>query len=316
MARVAVVTGGTRGIGHAISVALKKKGYRVAATYAGNDAAAQKFQAETGIPVYKFDVGDYAACEKGIAEITKALGPIDVLVNNAGITRDGMLHRMTQENGTPSLRPTSTPLQHEPPRHRRHARPLLRPHHQHLVDQRAQGPDGPDELLRRQGRRHGFTKALAQEGAAKGITSTSIAPGYINTEMVAAVPKEVLTPRSCRTSRSAASARPRRSPAAWRSSPPTTPASSPAPASTPTAASTWPPDLASSVMAAREAAIQVTNQTSELASLKGWAMHRPFSYSRAQGAQMPIAKPADTEPRFAQGDVRGPLLSRRVGRQG
>jgi len=97
MTRVAVVTGGTRGIGHAISIALKFKGCRVAATYAGNDAAARQFQAETGIPVYKFDVGDYAACQEGVTRITRDLGPIDILVNNAGITRDAMLHRMTKE---------------------------------------------------------------------------------------------------------------------------------------------------------------------------------------------------------------------------
>ena len=98
MARVAVVTGGTRGIGHAISIALKYKGFRVAANYAGNDVAARQFQAETGIPVYKWDVGDYAACQDGVTRITRDLGPIDVLVNNAGITRDGMLHRMTKDN--------------------------------------------------------------------------------------------------------------------------------------------------------------------------------------------------------------------------
>ena len=98
MARVAVVTGGTRGIGEAISIALKNKGFRVAATYGGNDAAARQFQAGTGIPVYKWDVADYDACEKGVAGVTRELGPIDVLVNNAGITKDGMLHRMTKEN--------------------------------------------------------------------------------------------------------------------------------------------------------------------------------------------------------------------------
>lgn len=97
MARVAVVTGGTRGIGHAISVALKKKGYRVAATYAGNDAAAQVFQGETGIPVYKWNVGDYAECDRGLKQVERDLGPVDVVVNNAGITRDGVLHRMTPE---------------------------------------------------------------------------------------------------------------------------------------------------------------------------------------------------------------------------
>ena len=97
MARVAVVTGGTRGIGHAISIALKSKGYRVAASYAGNDAAAQKFQADTGIPVYKFDVADFDACAASMAQIEKAVGPVDVLVNNAGITADGMFHKMTRE---------------------------------------------------------------------------------------------------------------------------------------------------------------------------------------------------------------------------
>jgi acetoacetyl-CoA reductase len=98
MTRVAVVTGGTRGIGQAISIALKNKGCRVAANYAGNDTAARQFQAETGIPIYKFDVGDYAACQEGVTRIARDLGPIDILVNNAGITRDSMLHRMTKEN--------------------------------------------------------------------------------------------------------------------------------------------------------------------------------------------------------------------------
>src|SRR3990170_3967975 len=98
MARVAVVTGGTRGIGHAISIALKNKGCRVAATYAGHDAAARQFQAETGIPVYKWDVADFAACQDGVTRVTRELGPIDVLINNAGITRDAMLHRMSKEN--------------------------------------------------------------------------------------------------------------------------------------------------------------------------------------------------------------------------
>ena len=114
MARVAVVTGGTRGIGHAISIALKHKGYRVAANYAGNDAAASQFQAETGIPVYKWDVGDYAACQKGVAQSTSDLGPVDVLVNNAGITRDGMLHRMTKEHWDAVIRTNlDSRLQHD-----------------------------------------------------------------------------------------------------------------------------------------------------------------------------------------------------------
>ncbi len=97
MSRVAVVTGGTRGIGHAISVELKKRGYLVAANYGGNDEAAHKFQAETGIPVYKWDVGDYEACAAGLKRLESALGPISIVVNNAGITRDAMLHRMTPQ---------------------------------------------------------------------------------------------------------------------------------------------------------------------------------------------------------------------------
>src|SRR5262245_53590154 len=98
MARVAVVTGGTRGIGAAIAKALKEKGYKVAANYGSDDTAAQKFREETGIPVFKFDVSDCEACKRGIAEIESALGPVDVLVNNAGITRDGTLHRMAQDS--------------------------------------------------------------------------------------------------------------------------------------------------------------------------------------------------------------------------
>ena len=104
MAKVAVVTGGTRGIGHAISIALKQKGFRVAANYAGNDQAAQKFQAETGIPVYKWDVGDYEACASGLQRVEADLGPISVVVNNAGITRDGMFHKMTFEQWSAVLR--------------------------------------------------------------------------------------------------------------------------------------------------------------------------------------------------------------------
>jgi len=108
MARVALVTGGTRGIGHAISIALKNSGYRVVASYAGNDAAAQQFQAETGIPVYKFDVGNYEATEKAVQQIAKDVGPIDVLVNNAGITRDTMFHKMTKQQWDEVIGTTST----------------------------------------------------------------------------------------------------------------------------------------------------------------------------------------------------------------
>jgi acetoacetyl-CoA reductase len=109
MGRVAVVTGGTRGIGQAISIALKHRGFRVAANYAGNDSAARQFQADSGIPIYKWDVADYAACQNGVTRISARPGPIDVLVNNAGITRDGVLHRMSKENWDASCTPISIP---------------------------------------------------------------------------------------------------------------------------------------------------------------------------------------------------------------
>jgi len=193
MTRVAVVTGGTRGIGHAISIALKNKGYRVAATYAGNDAAAQQFQAEHGIPVYKFDVGDYAACEKAVAEITKALGPIDILVNNAGITKDAVLHRMTKEQWDAVIRTdldsvfNMSRLVIDSMRSRNFGRII----NISSINGR-KGQMGQTNYSAAKAGMHGFTKALAYEGAAKGITVNTIAPGYINTEMVAAVPKEVL----------------------------------------------------------------------------------------------------------------------------
>ena len=193
MTRVAVVTGGTRGIGHAISIALKNKGYRVAANYAGNDAAAQQFQAEHGIPVYKWDVGDYAQCEKGVSEITKALGPIDVLVNNAGITKDAMLHRMTKEQWDAVIRTdldfvfNMCRLVIDSMRARNFGRII----NISSINGR-KGQMGQSNYSAAKAGMHGFTKALAYEGAAKGITVNTIAPGYINTEMVAAVPKEVL----------------------------------------------------------------------------------------------------------------------------
>ncbi|MFA5951217.1 MAG: acetoacetyl-CoA reductase [Hyphomicrobium sp.] len=193
MTRVAVVTGGTRGIGHAISIALKNKGYRVAANYAGNDAAAQQFQAATGIPVYKFDVGDFDACAKGVADITKALGPIDVLVNNAGITRDAMLHRMTKEQWNEVIRTDLDSVFNmtRPIIDSMRARNFGRIINISSINGR-KGQMGQTNYSAAKAGMHGFTKALAFEGAAKGITANTIAPGYINTEMVAAVPKEVL----------------------------------------------------------------------------------------------------------------------------
>lgn len=193
MTRVAVVTGGTRGIGHAISIALKNKGYRVAANYAGNDTAAQAFQAETGIPVYKWDVGDFDGCAKGIEEITAALGPVDILVNNAGITRDAMLHKMTKEQWNDVIRVDLDSIFNmsrqviDSMRSRKFGRII----NISSINGR-KGQMGQTNYSAAKAGMHGFTKALAFETAAKGITVNTIAPGYINTEMVAAVPKEVL----------------------------------------------------------------------------------------------------------------------------
>jgi acetoacetyl-CoA reductase len=193
MARVAIVTGGTRGIGHAISVAMKSAGYRVAANYAGNDEAAQKFQAETGIPVYKWDVGDFDGCQKGIAEVEKALGPVEIVINNAGITRDAMLHKMTKEQWDQVMRtdldccfnmcrPVIDGM-----RERKFGRII----NISSINGR-KGQMGQTNYSAAKAGMHGFTKALAFEGARKGITVNTVAPGYINTEMVAAVPQEVM----------------------------------------------------------------------------------------------------------------------------
>jgi acetoacetyl-CoA reductase len=193
MTKVAVVTGGTRGIGHAISVALKNKGFRVAANYGGNDVAARQFQAETGIPVYKWDVSDYAACEKGVASVTREVGPIAVLVNNAGITRDAMLHRMTKENWDAVIRTNldsvfnMTRLVIDGMRSRSFGRIV----NISSINGR-KGQAGQANYSAAKAGLLGFTKAVAQEGASRGITCNVIAPGYIATEMVQAVPKEVL----------------------------------------------------------------------------------------------------------------------------
>jgi acetoacetyl-CoA reductase len=193
MARVAVVTGGTRGIGHAISLALKNKGCRVAATYAGNDAAARQFQGESGIPVYKWDVADFASCQEGVARVTRELGPIDILVNNAGITKDAMLHRMTKENWDAVIRTNldsvfnMTRLVIEGMRQRSFGRIV----NISSINGR-KGQMGQANYSAAKAGLLGFTKAVAQESAARGITVNVIAPGYIATEMVQAVPKEVL----------------------------------------------------------------------------------------------------------------------------
>ena len=193
MGRVAVVTGGTRGIGAAISKALKSKGYRVAASYAGNDEAAQKFSAETGIPVYKFDVGDFDACQTTMGQIEKDIGPVDVLVNNAGITRDGMFHRMTAEQWYAVINTNLNSLFNvtrqviEGMRSRGFGRII------NISSINGQkGQMGQSNYSAAKAGDIGFTKALAQENAFKGITVNAICPGYIGTEMVRAIDPAVL----------------------------------------------------------------------------------------------------------------------------
>jgi acetoacetyl-CoA reductase len=193
MARVAVVTGGTRGIGAAISKALKAAGYSVAANYGGNDEAAQAFKAETGIPVYKWDVSSYEACEAGLKQVEADLGPIDVLVNNAGITRDTMFHRMKPEQWTAVINTNLNSLFNmcrpviEGMRTRKFGRIV------NISSINGQkGQMGQSNYSAAKAGEIGFTKALAQESAKSGITVNAVCPGYINTEMVQAVPKDVL----------------------------------------------------------------------------------------------------------------------------
>lgn len=196
MARIAIVTGGTRGIGAAISKALKDEGYRVIANYAGNDEAAQKFKADTGIDVRKWDVSDYAACESNLKAIENEFGPIDVLVNNAGITRDAMFHKMTPEHwyqvintNLNSLFNMTRPLW-DGMRARSFGRIIC------ISSINGQkGQMGQANYSAAKAGDIGFVKALAQEGAAKGITVNAICPGYIGTEMVRAVPQDVLEKR-------------------------------------------------------------------------------------------------------------------------
>jgi len=193
MGRVAIVTGGTRGIGAAISRALDGAGYAVAATYGGNDKAANAFKEETGIAVYKWDVGDFDACRAGVARVEADLGPVEVVVNNAGITRDGMLHKTSRENWADVIRTNLDSVFNM-------TRPLIE-------GMRARGFGRIINISSVNGQKGqmgqanysaakagviGFTKALAQEGARKGITANVVAPGYIATEMVLAVPREVL----------------------------------------------------------------------------------------------------------------------------
>ena len=193
MSRVAVVTGGTRGIGAAISVMLKKAGYKVAATYAGNDEAAAKFKASSGCNVYKFDVADFAACQAAVAQIGKDLGPVEVLVNNAGITRDGTMKRMTRD-AWDAVIDTNLGSYYNMCKAAwdgMNERGFGRIVNIGSINGQA-GQYGQVNYAAAKSGIHGFTKALAQEGASKNITVNAIAPGYIDTDMVAAVPANVL----------------------------------------------------------------------------------------------------------------------------
>jgi acetoacetyl-CoA reductase len=193
MARVAVVTGGTRGIGEAISKALKGAGYKVAANYAGNDEAANKFKAETGIPVFKWDVSSYQSCADGLKKVEGELGPVEILVNNAGITRDTMFHRMKPEQWNDVIGTNLSSLFNmcrpviEGMRERKFGRII------NISSINGQkGQMGQSNYSAAKAGELGFTKALAQESARAGITVNAICPGYIATEMVKAVPKDVL----------------------------------------------------------------------------------------------------------------------------
>jgi acetoacetyl-CoA reductase len=193
MTRVALVTGGTRGIGAAISAALKAQGYKVAASYAGNDTAAAKFSSETGIPAYKWDVSSFDACVAGIKKVEADIGPIDVLVNNAGITRDAAFHKMTLEHWNAVINTNLGSLFNmtrqviEGMRARKFGRII------NISSINGQkGQFGQVNYSAAKAGDIGFTKALALENARSGITVNAICPGYINTDMVKAVPKEVL----------------------------------------------------------------------------------------------------------------------------
>lgn len=193
MARVAIVTGGTRGIGEAISVALRDAGMTVAANYAGNEQRAAEFTERTGIQAYKWDVADYDACQAGVEQVAADLGPIDALVNNAGITRDGTILKMTYQmwkevmdtnlGGCFNMAKAVFPGMRE--------RKWGRIVNIGSINGQA-GQYGQVNYAAAKSGIHGFTKALAQEGARAGVTVNAIAPGYIDTDMVAAVPADVL----------------------------------------------------------------------------------------------------------------------------
>ncbi|MDG2034485.1 MAG: acetoacetyl-CoA reductase [Rhodospirillales bacterium] len=193
MSRVAVVTGGTRGIGAATAMALKDSGNHVAAVYGYNDGRARAFTTETGIASYKWDVSDFDACLSGIASVEADLGPVDILINNAGITRDGTVHKMDSESWQAVIDTNLGSCFNmsraviEGMRERKFGRIV----NVGSINGQA-GQYGQVNYAAAKSGIHGFTKALAQEGAAQGITVNAIAPGYIDTDMVAAVPDRVL----------------------------------------------------------------------------------------------------------------------------
>jgi acetoacetyl-CoA reductase len=193
MPRVALVTGGTRGIGEAICKSLQAAGYKVAANYGGNDEAAQKFKAETGVPAYKWDVSSYEACAGGVKKVEADLGPVEVLVNNAGITRDAMFHRMKPEQWNEVITTNLGSLFNMTQqvfggmRDRKFGRVI------NISSINGQkGQMGQVNYSAAKAGELGFTKALAQEGARAGITVNAICPGYIATDMVKAMSQEVL----------------------------------------------------------------------------------------------------------------------------
>ena len=193
MGRVAIVTGGTRGIGEAVSLGLQAHGFTVVANYAGNDEKAKAFTAATGIPAYKWDVGDHQACLDGCARVAEEIGPIDAVINNAGITRDGTLHKMSYDDWHEVMRVNlggcfnMAKATFGGMRERGWGRIV----NIGSINGQA-GQYGQVNYAAAKSGIHGFTKALAQEGAKFGVTVNAIAPGYIDTDMVAAVPPPVL----------------------------------------------------------------------------------------------------------------------------
>lgn len=193
MTKIALVTGGTRGIGKAISQALKEAGYGVAANYAGNDEAARAFTDETGIPTFKWSVADADACADGIRQVESEVGPVDFLINNAGITRDGFMHKMSVDHWQSVIETNLSSLFYmtKPVLEGMRERGFGRVVNISSINGQA-GQLGQTNYSAAKAGVHGFTKALAQEVARKGVTVNTIAPGYINTDMVAAVPEKVL----------------------------------------------------------------------------------------------------------------------------